>query len=261
MMKPMELILTRKSVRTFDGRPLTEEDKEKLSKYISAIKNPYGIPVEFVLLDAKEYGLSSPVIQGEHLYVAAKVQKTKPSEEAYGYSFEQLVLYAWSLGIGTTWIAGTMDRELFEKAAQVKENELMPAVSPLGYPSEEKSAVDRKLRDSVHGDNRFPASELFFENDFSTPLQTEDEILEAVRWAPTAANMQPARVVKAGNKYHLYEKHRATYNPDALWDVQKIDLGIALCHLMCVTGGECEIADPGIAVPEGTEYIATVTVK
>ncbi len=260
MMKPMELILTRKSVRTFDGKPLTDEDKEKLSAYISTIKNPYDIPVEFVLLDAEEYGLSSPVIRGEHLYVAAKVQNTKHCEEAYGYSFEQLVLYAWSLGIGTTWIAGTMDRELFEKAAQVKENELMPAVSPLGYPAQEKSEVDRNLRERVRGDDRFPVQELFFEGNFFTPLQTEDEALEAVRWAPTAANMQPVRVVKSGNKYHLYERHRETYNPDALWDVQKIDLGIALCHLMCVTGGKCEISDPGIAVPEGTEYVATVTV-
>lgn len=28
-----------------------------------------------------------------------------------GYSFEKLVLFAWSLGIGTVWIGGTMKRE------------------------------------------------------------------------------------------------------------------------------------------------------
>lgn len=259
-MKNMELILTRKSIRTFDGRPLTEEDREKLRAFIAAIKNPYDIPVEFVFLDAGEHGLSSPVIQGEHLYIAGKVQKTKHCEEAFGYSFEQLVLYAWSLGIGTTWIGGTMKRELFEAAAQVKEGELMPIITPLGYPAEEKSDVDRKLRNTVHGDERLPASELFYKNDFSTPLQEKDELLEAVRWAPTAANMQPCRIVKAGNRYHLYEKHMQGYNSGAPWDVQKIDLGIALCHLMCVTGGKCEIADPGIACDADTEYIATVVV-
>ena len=37
-------------------------------------------------------------------------------EEAFGYAFEQIVLYAESLGIGTTWIGGTMDRKAFEKA-------------------------------------------------------------------------------------------------------------------------------------------------
>ena len=259
-MNNMELIMTRKSVRTFDGRPLTAEDKEKLCAYIATIRNPYDIPVEFVLLDAKDHGLSSPVIQGEHLYIAGKVPKVEHCEEAFGYAFEQMVLYAWSLGIGTTWIGGTMKRELFEAAAQVKEGELMPIVSPLGYPAKEKSEVDIKLRTHVHGDERLSASELFFEGSFSTPIQQKDELLEAVRWAPTAANMQPCRVVKCGNRYHLYEKHMSGYKPGAPWDVQKIDMGIALCHLMYVTDGTCEIADPGIPCAEDTEYIVTVTV-
>lgn len=259
-MNNMELIMTRKSVRTFDGRPLTDADKAKLCAFIETIRNPYNIPVEFVLLDAKEHGLFSPVIQGEHLYIAGKVLKVEHCEEAFGYSFEQMVLYAWSLGIGTTWIGGTMKRELFEAAAQVKEGELMPIVSPLGYPAKEKSEVDTKLRNSVHGDERLPVSELFFEESFSSPLQKEDACLEVVRWAPTAANMQPCRVVKCGNKYHLFEKHMPGYKPGAPWDVQRIDLGIALCHLMCVTGGACEIADPGIPCAEDTEYIVTVTV-
>ena len=63
-----ELVRERRSVRTFDGRPLTNADREKLCAFIATISNPYGIPVEFVLLDAEEHGLSSPVIQGEHLY-------------------------------------------------------------------------------------------------------------------------------------------------------------------------------------------------
>lgn len=218
-MNNMELIMTRKSVRTFDGRPLTDADKAKLCAFIETIRNPYNIPVEFVLLDAKEHGLFSPVIQGEHLYIAGKVLKVEHCEEAFGYSFEQMVLYAWSLGIGTTWIGGTMKRELFEAAAQVKEGELMPIVSPLGYPAKEKSEVDTKLRNSVHGDERLPVSELFFEESFSSPLQKEDACLEVVRWAPTAANMQPCRVVKCGNKYHLFEKHMPGYKPGAPWDV------------------------------------------
>lgn len=73
-MNNMELIMSRKSVRTFDGRPLTDEDREKLCAFIAEIRNPYDIPVEFVLLDAEEHGLSSPVIQGEHLYIAGNVK-------------------------------------------------------------------------------------------------------------------------------------------------------------------------------------------
>ncbi len=256
-----ELIRTRKSIRTFDGRPLSKEDKKALSDYAKTITNPYGIPVSFVFLDAEEHGLSSPVINGEHLYVAGKVPKVQHCEEAFGYSFEKFVLHAWSLGIGTTWIGGTMKRELFEKAAKTGEDEIMPIVSPLGYPAEEKAEVDVKLRNSVHGDERLPASELFFEGDFLSPLKEKSDLLEMVRWAPTAANMQPCRVVKAGKAYHFYEKHPDGYQKGAGWDVQKIDVGIAICHLMSVTNGKFSIAEPGIGTEKNMEYIASVTVE
>lgn len=253
----LDEIKSRKSVRSFDGRSLTKEDFDRLRSYVAGIRNPYHIPVEFVFLGAKEHGLSSPVIHGERLYVAGKVPKAPNCELAFGYSFEKLVLYAWRLGIGSTWIGGTLDRPLFERAAGIGENELMPIVSPLGYPAAEPTEADRKLRQAVHGDERLPANELFFEKHFSTPLTEPSELLEAVRWAPSAANRQPWRVVKDGNTYHFYEKHTM---PAGAWDVQKIDLGIAICNLISVEGGRFSLADPGIPHPEDTEYIATVTV-
>lgn len=263
-MNTMELIKTRKSVRTFDGRPISTEDKEKLSAYIKNIPNPYGIPVEFVLLDAKEYGLSSPVIQGEELYIAAKVEKQPHGEEAFGFSFEKMVLYAWSLGIGTTWIGGTFDRPHFEKVLGVKGRERMYGVTPLGYPAGKKSEVDINLREQVKGDERLPVSELFFDRTFSTPLlineQKLSDILEAVRWAPSAANMQPWRVVKDGGKFHFYERHTKYYGAENYGDVQKLDMGIALCHFMNVTDGKLTTSDPGITIAEDMEYIATVCI-
>jgi len=262
-MNMMELIRTRKSVRTFDGRPLTKEDRKALEDYAATITNPYGIPVTFVFLDAEEHGLSSPVINGEHLYVAGKIPKVPHCEEAFGYSFEKLVLYAWSQGIGTTWIGGTMKRELFKRAAGTKDDELMPIVSPLGYPAEEKAEVDRKLRETVHGDERLDPAELFFEHDFSTPISKAayEEALEAVRWYPSAANMQPCRVVREGKSYHFYEKHAEGYQSSAPWDVQAVDMGIALCHFMSIAKGQFSIKDPGIVVDSNTEYIATVTIE
>lgn len=50
-MELMELIRTRKSVRTFDGNAVSEEDRKKLSEYIRTIDDPYGIPVKFVILN------------------------------------------------------------------------------------------------------------------------------------------------------------------------------------------------------------------
>ena len=129
-MDMMKIIKTRKSVRTFDGTEIPESELNKLCSYIETIENPYDVPVEFILLDAKKHDLSSPVIEGENIYIAAKVPNVEHCEEAFGYSFEKMVLYAWSLGIGTTWIGGTLNRQHFEEVAKTKENEFMMIVSP-----------------------------------------------------------------------------------------------------------------------------------
>lgn len=260
-MDMMDIIKTRKSVRTFDGRKISKQDKEKLFSYIKTIKNPYDIPVEFIELNSQKFNLSSPVIEGEDFYIAAKVPKIQHCEEAFGYSFEKMVLYAWSLGIGTTWIGGTLNREVFEKAANTQNDEYMMIVTPVGYPSSSQSKIDVKLRNSVHGDERLPSSELFFKNDFKTSLDDVDDCLEAVRWAPSAANRQPWRIVKDENKYHFYEKHTKGYKSGVDWDVQKIDLGIAICHFMSVSDGELVFNNPNIDTDDYSEYIATIIVN
>lgn len=256
----MDIIKSRKSVRTFDGTKISKNDMKKLCDYIRTIENPYGIPVKFVMLDKEKYGLSSPVIEGEDIYIAAKVPKVNHCEEAFGYSFEKMILYAWSLGIGTTWIGGTLNRKLFEDAADTADDEFMMIVTPLGYPSKTQSEVDSKLRNSVRGDERFDSSELFFDKDFSNPLEDADDFLEAVRWAPSAANRQPWRVVKDGNDYHFYVKHTIGYTSTVGWEVQKIDLGIAICHFLSVCEGKFHIEDPNFEVDDYTEYVATISV-
>ena len=50
--------------------------------------------------------MKCPVVSGTELYVGAKVKRAPHFEEAYGYSFELLVLYAQSLGVGTVWVGG-----------------------------------------------------------------------------------------------------------------------------------------------------------
>lgn len=260
-MEMLETIKTRRSVRTFDGTKITKEDKEKLISFSKTIENPYGIPVEFIILDAKENGLSSPVIAGEDMYVLAKIAKGSYAEEAFGYSFEKFVLYAWTLGIGTTWIGGTFKREVFEKAAGKKEDELMLCASPLGYVAKKMSLKEMAMRKGVGADRRKPITDIFFDQKFGIPLVTEDkelqEAMEMVRFAPSAVNKQPWRVVKDGNKYHFFIEHAKGFASDE-FDMQKIDMGIALCHFMCAIEGKLEISEPEIDKPEKTEYIATI---
>ena len=264
-----ELIRTRRSVRTFDGREIKKEDMEKLSAFMEKTDNPYGIPVEYKLLDAKAQGLTCPVVSGTNLYVGAKIKRTLHAEEAFGYSVEKFVLYAWSLGIGTVWIGGTMGRDGFERAMALGEDEMMPCMSPLGYPAKKMAIKESLMRKGVKADSRVPFETLFFDGSFDVPL-TEGkagrlaEPLEMVRWAPSAVNKQPWRVVVNKNAVHFYLKRTKGFISDATGDMQKIDLGIALYHFelaakergLNVSFG---INDPGIATEDNTEYLASYT--
>ena len=262
----MDIVKGRKSVRTFDGREIWKKDMDQLKAYAETISNPFGVPMRFVFLNAAEHGLSSPVLSGETMYVTALAEKKPYVDVAFGYAFEQLVLYAWSLRIGTVWIGGTMNREKFEKAAGLKEGEVMPCISPLGYPAKRKSLKETMMRKGTKADTRLPADKLFFQDAWDQPLAIPADmadVLEMVRWAPSAVNKQPWRIVRKDGVWHFYEKKNNGYVNEMFGDLQKIDVGIALSHF--VMGLEekgakpaVSVNDPAIAIPENTEYIASV---
>ena len=265
-MTSLETIRNRRSVRTFDGAALSREDGDRILDFAEAVGNPYGIPIEWKLLDAKKQGLSSPVILGTDTYIAGKMRRVPHAEEAFGYAFEKVVLFAAGLGVGTTWIAGTMKRDAFEKAMGVSEGEVMPCVSPLGYPAKKMSLRESMMRKGIKADGRAAFGEVFFDGSFEKPLTVESagrlaDGFEAVRLAPSAVNKQPWRVLLCGDKAHFYEKRSRGYG-DGAWDIQKIDMGIALCHfeLGAKEAGVktvFEISDPGVDAPEDTAYIAS----
>ena len=265
-MNTMELIRGRRSVRTFDGTPLRAEDADAILAFAEKLENPYEIPITWKLLDAKKHGLNSPVIVGTDTWIAGKMRRVPHAEEAFGYAFEKVVLFAGSLGVGTTWIAGTMDRAAFEKAVELQDGEVMPCVSPLGYPAKRMSLRETLMRKGIRADARSPFEALFFDGSFQAPLSPEAagsfrEALEAVRLGPSAVNKQPWRAVVCGDTVHFYEKRSKGYDAGG-WDIQKIDIGIALAHfeLAAKESGLSPVmaeADPGIPADEDTGYIAS----
>ena len=262
-----DLIRNRRSVRTFDDREVSTVDVKKLSAFVKKADNPYDIPVEFRFLDAKEQKLTCPVVTGANLYVGAKARRVPHVEEAVGYSMERLVLYAQSLGIGTVWIGGTMDRGAFEKAMELGEGEIMPCISPLGYPAKKMSLRESMMRKAVKAEGRLPFETLFFDGAFGVPLSAEKagklaDPLELVRRGPSAVNKQPWRVVASEKAVHFYLKRNKGYVSEAAGDMQKIDLGIALCHFALAAEEKginlrFQISDPGITAEADTEYIAS----
>ena len=230
-----EMIKQRKSVRTFDGKLLSDEDRKKLENYIDALANPFGVPVAFKLLDAKEHDLSSPVIVGEHTYMTAKVNRIDHFEIGYGYSFENACLYALSLGLGTVMLAASLSRKTFEAAMNPGKDEVLPVASPVGYPAAKRSMRENMMRKGMKSDQRMDFGKLFFAGEFGKELSVEE----------------------AGDFFEA-----KTLKDSGIGDVQKIDVGIALCHFDLVmkengSSGQFVFDNPGLELPENVFYVTT----
>ena len=65
-----------------------------------------------------------------------------------------------------------------------------------------------------------------------------------------------------GDKIYFFEHRDKGYKMANGMDLQKVDLGIAICHFDLAldeksSGHEIVIDDPGLELPEYTEYICT----
>lgn len=264
----IDAIRARRSVRTYDGRAVDEDVLLQLLAESALWGNPFGIPVSFRFLNAKEHGLVCPVVTGTELYVGGKIKKVPHACAAFGYSFEQFVLRAQEMGLGTVWLGGTMNRAAYEAAMDLAEDEMMPCASPLGYTAEKMSVREAMMRKAIRADERLPFEELFFNGDTASPLSAQQAgdlalPLEMVRLAPSAVNKQPWRVIVKDGAAHFYCKRSKGFGGGKL-DMQMIDMGIALCHFD-VTAKACgldvEFAQENPGLAEDMKYVASYWVK
>lgn len=264
----IDAIRTRRSVRTYDEQAIPENILSQLLAETELYSSPFGIPVAFKFLDAKENGLVCPVVTGTDRYVGGKVRVDPHACAAFGYSFEMFVLHAQKLGLGTVWLGGTMNRAAFEKAMELAEDEMMPCASPLGYAAPKMSVRESMMRKAIKADERLPFEALFFDSDTATPLSTQQAgklalPLEMVRLAPSAVNKQPWRVILQAGAAHFYCKRSKGFSSGTL-DMQMIDMGIALCHFELAAkacGLDVEFMQENPDLAENMEYVASYRVK
>ncbi len=280
--KPItEIIKERYSCRSYLTKPISENHRWLLESYIASAccQAPLGTHPRFGLIAAVE-GDSSK-LRGLGTYgfirnptcflVGATVLEGKSLED-FGYVTESIILYATDLSLGTCWLGGSFTRSTFIERFPIAPGEIMPAVIASGYPVEGSRSTDI-LRQQVGSDERFPWSQLYYHETFQR-LLTQEEAgeftvpLEMVRLAPSASNKQPWRLVKAGNFWHFFLQRTPGYGstprPYRDWriaDLQRIDMGIAMCHFELTARqlgfqGKWEICEPGIdRVDEFCEYV------
>ena len=276
----IDIIRTRKSVRSYSGSLLDEAVKIKIFNFLNLKQqSPFGTELRLQFIDASDidpaqlkklgtYGF----ISGAKYFIAGAFKKGKDLNEGsnyvdYGYCFERAVLFLTDMDLGTCWLGGTFNKGEFSKKIFAGTEEVVPAVSPVGYPAKNSTAIEKLLRLLAGSDKRKPWSQIFFNGDFLKPLEEKEsgnykEILEMVRIAPSASNKQPWRVVfqKDKNTFHFFIQKSKSY-PAAYRNLQIIDLGIAMCHfeLTCrelgTKGGWVEKHPVILNLPDLCQYI------
>ena len=264
-----EVIKRRISNRTYEERSLTEEDKKKLLEFNSTLTNPFGVEVKVQYI-SKEKGADDVqlgtygTIKGAKDFLAITVKNQPYAMEAIGYQFENLVLYATDIGIGTVWLAGTFKRKDFINAIEIGEDDLFPCICPLGYPAQKQSFLEKITKASLGSKKRKDWDKLFFLDDFTKVLTKADagiyeDALEMLRLAPSATNSQPWAVVKEGNKFHFFCNYKNTLNDDVK-KIKHIDIGIALSHFHQTAmskglNGNLQVEDIGFSIPDNMHYV------
>lgn len=238
------IIRKRTSCRTYAD---TIPDKEILDQLDNRVRaehrGPFGNKPEFQLIGLD---MSSPekwknigtygVIKNARFFLAGKVKNSDKAVVDYGYCMENLILQATRMQLGTCWLGGTFRASGFAKMMNLREDELLPAVSPVGYPARQKSLTEKLFRFSAGSDHRKPWAEIFFAGDFTKPLTPAlagkyAEALENVRLGPSASNRQPWRILlnTATNAYHFYLSRTFGYKLREI-EIQDLDMGIAMNH-------------------------------
>jgi nitroreductase len=246
MEKGLEAIRQRISVRSYAERPVEPELRKQLEELCLNQKDagPFGAAVRFKLLDLEPLNSSDlrkmgtyGIIKGARHYILGAVRNKEGSMADLGYCLEKIILEATALGLGTCWMGGTFKRSAFAAQMELAEDELLPAITPVGYPAVEKSTTERVMRFGAGSNRRKPWSELFFKSDGITALSESEcgtfrEAYEAVRMGPSASNKQPWRLVlDQQGATHLYLKENKIYNRMmGKVRLQLIDMGIAMCH-------------------------------
>jgi nitroreductase len=248
----IEAIRARHAVRNYSSRAIEDEKMQQLREFLdSNRKGPMGSDVRFEIVDGSVYPedmLRPPgsygLIRGHRMFIAGAVNRNRYAREDFGYCMEKNVLMATNIGLGTCWVGGTLNRSAFARKLEISDSEIVPAVTPIGYAEGKGTFKGRVTSLLARSGKRKEPKQIFFDRAFNNPLSLDESkefsvVLECVRWAPSAGNLQPWRIVRENRTFHFFMKENDAYNSSTRYrrllpgkgeKLQNVDMGIAMAH-------------------------------
>lgn len=243
----IKAIKMRESIRSYKKTTIKPKDMVKIKQLVDQEYSvPFGNDIRFEIIDfinTNETIGTYGIIKNAQVFIAGITNNSDESMLDFGYAFEELILKLTLLNIGTCWLGGTFKRKDFKNKITTNENEFFPCITPIGYPKNKKRIIDHLMRRFAGSDHRKEWTELFFYKNFDNQLNKKDceslrQPLAMVRRSPSASNKQPWRILVSEDykEVHFFIKRDKKYKSTFEYDIQLIDLGIAMNHF----GKSCE---------------------
>lgn len=273
----IEIIKERTSWRTYANKLIEEDLRSKVDRILnldnieSPFKNLSGNS-RFKLISVPEINPEENIkigtygmIKGAQQFITGATEKSEYDLENYGYIFEVLILALTEMNLKTCWLGGTFNRSQFAEMIQLQDNEIIPAITPVGYAAPRR-AKERIIRSLVKAKVRKSWDEIFYKGDFNTPINHEgigeyNKVLEMVRVSPSAGNNQPWRILKEANQdiFHFFVKYSNSKRLSAYNKFVRVDIGIAVCHFDLTAReigvkGKWDFSIPDISHPNELKY-------
>lgn len=238
-MNLVNMIPHRRSVRAYRAEAINDATLADLRAFMGSL-----VPL---FPDAKVEGRIIPTSHGSFMqkwktphFIAIFSDDSDEGLINVGFMYQQLDLYAQSLGLGTCWV-GLSSLNDSESVPEGMKLAIMMAIGiPDDVPERETADFKRKAANEIS--------------------DMPDERLEVLRLAPSATNSQPWFVTHEGDTLHIWREQLGLLKKRTLGRMNKIDMGIGLCHLYVTNPDTFRFwKEENPPTLEGQIYIGSVT--
>jgi len=201
-----EIIRKRKSIRKYDSTLLDTDTLEKVQAQIETLKPLYNNIKYVVQIANKTKGVFN--IKAPHYLLFCSEEKEGHLENI-GFIGQQMDLFFSASGLGSCWLGASKPEQ--------KEDTPLPHIICMAF-GKAAEPLHRELSEF----KRKPLSDI---------SEGSDERIEAARLAPSAVNTQNWHFIAEDNQIHCYRKKPNPLLGFMFNKLNRIDMGIALCHI------------------------------
>ena len=244
-----EAIFKRKSVRDYDPTPLGQKRLEEITSNLQTLTPLIPeIKTEFKIISPNQ--VSRKLSNKAPHYIVAFSEAKGAYKVNIGYMLQQMDLYFSANGLGSCWLGIPQPTNEVTNASNLEFTILMSFGNPKDTP----------YRVSASEFNRKQLSDI-------TNIKDADELLEPVRLAPSAVNLQNWYFTGNKQAIHTYSAKTGFLRNIVGGSYYPINVGIALCHLQLSVehhGGKTRFVFDSSRdknPPKNLEYCATLEIE